>query len=655
MSSGLGRGEQSFTGDRSTPPPARIPQLPSGLLNIDPPRTERSSIPITPTVDLQHIQRWRQACRATHGACCNDDYSNALAKNIDQLMLVDVISGSLTILPTSSPIKYVALSYVWGNAPMFKTTTNNIETLLQRGALYEPSNNVVLPDTIRDALHLVKALGERYLWVDCLSIVQDASREKMDITLRAMARIYASAEFTVVAADGQDAGHGLRGIGGPSTNRDPDPSLFPRLWDAYPGDSKWATRGWTFQESLFSRRLLVFGDRVSWICGRCQWREGVDELASTEDMHDPETTTSFGTSNDTWPVERPHLGVPMGVMSLIPAIPSLGRWGMLVENFSSRNLTYEKDAQAAFAGATEVMDSTFPDGLLHGMPRFFFDIALLWLPMDHLRRRERQPSWSWTGWKDGAIDCLSAWYPFYAAMFRNTEDASDWVSIATLAPVAKYWMENHLDGAEEQFNGFYPYQALQRKCGGLLPAGWQRHRHRDGDYFTHTDTPQSTRYPFPLPLVNATQRRMHVPSSPILHCLTQYAELTFGHMLPRDEAHRKVMTLSDGEETVGNLVLMCDVYDDEHLLGSVCKLIAISKAQTSVPHSVAKHGWPVMSFQRDSKRRMSMIEGDWRKSYFYNVMWIEWVGDVVERRGLGVVWREYWDALQPETKEFRLG
>jgi len=619
------------------------------------PRAERSSVPLTPTINFQSIRGWRQACRATHGACCNNDYSDALAESIDQLMLVDVISGSLIILPTSPPIKYVALSYVWGNAPMFKTTTTNIEVLLQSGALYETCNNIVLPDTVRDAIHLVRALGERYLWVDCLCVVQDASSEEMNATLRAMARIYTSAEFTVVAADGKDAGHGLRGIGGPSTNRDPDPSSSPRLWDAYPGDSKWATRGWTFQESLFSRRLLIFGDTVSWICGRCQWREGVDELASAEDIHDPETTTTLGTANGTWPAERPHLGIPMGMMSLIPTIPSLGRWGMLVEDFSSRDLTYEKDTQAAFAGATEVMDATFPDGLLHGMPRFFFDIALLWLPTLHLRRREGEPSWSWTGWKDGAVDCLSAWYPFYAAIFRDTEDASDWVSIATLAPVAKYRMEDPLDEADQKFNGFYQYQALLREPDEKLPAGWNRHGAPDGDYFTHTDTSQSTKYPFPLPIVNPTQRRLHIPSSPILRCLAQYAELTFGYMIPCDEAHRKVMTLTDGRETVGNIVLMCDIYNSEHLQGSVCELIAISKAKTSLPRMVARRGWPVTAWERYSKELKSVTGGSYPMAYVYNVMWIERVGDVVERRGLGMVEKLYWDALRPETKEFRLG
>ncbi|KAI4954356.1 hypothetical protein J4E91_002069 [Alternaria rosae] len=377
----------------------------------------------------------------------------ALAQRLDHLKLVDVISGSLAIIPTSSPISYVALSYVWGDVPMFKAKSSNIKSLLQPGALYDKDNGMILPDTVRDAIYLVEALGERYLWVDCLSIVQDADAEDIDHTLRAMAHIYASADFTIVAADGNDARHGLRGVGGASTKRVASLTSCSHLQSAYPDDSKWASRGWTFQESLFSRRLLIVGATVSWMCGRREWQEGVDVIKFTEGVQDLE--------NVHWTVERPHLGVPMGMMSLIPKVASLGRWGMLVENFSSRELTYEKDTRAAFAGATEIMGATFPDGLLHGLPTFFFDITLLWLPQSYPLRREGEPSWSWTGWKDGVIDCLSAWYPFYATIFRNSDDASDWVPIATLKSVAKYRIANAADGDDVVFNGFYQYQAFR--------------------------------------------------------------------------------------------------------------------------------------------------------------------------------------------------
>ncbi len=534
-------------------------------------RENGSSVSVEPTIDLQMIQSWRRACRDTHGACCNDNYATALAQHIDHLILVDVTSGSLTTLSTSSPIVYAALSYVWGDVPMFKTRKSNIEVLLQPGALYDKANGIVLPDTVRDAMHLVEALGERYLWVDCLCVVQDAGSENIDITLRAMAHIYASADFTIVAADGKDAGYGLRGVGGPSTNRIPSSIWYSHRGSAYPEDSKWASRGWTFQESLFSRRLLIFRATVSWMCGRCEWREGVDVVKSTKDIQESEDVD--------WPAERPHLGVPMGMMSLVPTVPSLGRWGMLVENYSSRTLTYDKDARAAFAGATEIMGATFPGGLLHGLPRFFFDIALLWLPKGNLLRRQEEPSWSWTGWKDGVIDCLSAWYPFYATLFRDTDHPSTWVSIATLKPVAEYRMANALNEIDAEFNGFYRYQALGKRPNEILPDGWKRHDHPDGAYFTNTYSQQKTRYPFPLPIMNPAER-LHVPSSPVLRCRAPCAELTVGHPITCSKTHRTMMTLCSGRHEMGNLVPMSDITDYQPPYGSVCELVAISEAET---------------------------------------------------------------------------
>lgn len=36
----------------------------------------------------------------------------------------------------------------------------------------------------------------------------------------------------------------------------------------------WRTRGWTFQEGMLSRRLLIFGDDVvNWSCQLSSWQE----------------------------------------------------------------------------------------------------------------------------------------------------------------------------------------------------------------------------------------------------------------------------------------------------------------------------------------------------------------------------------------------
>ena len=58
-----------------------------------------------------------------------------------------------------------------------------------------------LPRTIRDAITFTEYVGEQYLWVDALCIVQDEDEEKRD-HFRHMGSIYANAYFTLVAAEG---------------------------------------------------------------------------------------------------------------------------------------------------------------------------------------------------------------------------------------------------------------------------------------------------------------------------------------------------------------------------------------------------------------------------------------------------------------------
>ncbi|XPS70176.1 hypothetical protein M3J09_002416 [Ascochyta lentis] len=96
--------------------------------------------------------------------------------------------------------------------------------------------------------------------------------------------------------------------------------------------------------------------------------------------------------NVVWPTERKHIGYPMGMLSTMASIPSLRLWGQSVEGYSARNLTFDGDVVRPLTGATEVLRPTFPGGVLHGYPRFFLDIALLWQPSDALIRRNSQPS-----------------------------------------------------------------------------------------------------------------------------------------------------------------------------------------------------------------------------------------------------------------------
>src|SRR5689334_2467772 len=81
----------------------------------------------------------------------------------------------------------------------------------------------------------------------------------------------------------------------------------------------------------------------------------------------------------------------------------------LVSAYNTRDLTFDDDVLAAFAGITTSL-SSFEGGFLFGLPELFLDVAMLWRPLGPCRRRAASPrgdpthrsalpSWSWIGWQ----------------------------------------------------------------------------------------------------------------------------------------------------------------------------------------------------------------------------------------------------------------
>jgi hypothetical protein len=107
--------------------------------------------------------------------------------------------------------RYLALSYVWGVRKEVRLvlTSHNEETLMQPGAL--SNAQISIPNTIMDAISVVRKLRERYLWVDSLCLVQDDVGE-LHACVSLMDLFYEMAILTIVAADGGDAWAGLQGV-----------------------------------------------------------------------------------------------------------------------------------------------------------------------------------------------------------------------------------------------------------------------------------------------------------------------------------------------------------------------------------------------------------------------------------------------------------
>ncbi len=98
------------------------------------------------------------------------------------------------------------MSYVRGNAHVTRLREHNLELLTREGTL----KTLVIHRTIQDAMTVVQRIGERYLWVNSLCLMQDSpSDQKM---LAETDAIYSHAVLTTVAADGVDADASIPGV-----------------------------------------------------------------------------------------------------------------------------------------------------------------------------------------------------------------------------------------------------------------------------------------------------------------------------------------------------------------------------------------------------------------------------------------------------------
>ncbi|KXJ87035.1 heterokaryon incompatibility protein-domain-containing protein [Microdochium bolleyi] len=126
-----------------------------------------------------------------------------------------------------------------------------------------------IPGTIRDAIVVAKQLHIKYLWVDQYCIDQSADQAAKQEQFSRMADIYGGARVTIFAL-GSHSDSGLPGVSLPRASwrehrtvlgaQEQQYTLISTLPDpqAIIEASTWATRAWTYQESLFSTRRLFF-------------------------------------------------------------------------------------------------------------------------------------------------------------------------------------------------------------------------------------------------------------------------------------------------------------------------------------------------------------------------------------------------------------
>jgi hypothetical protein len=159
-------------------------------------------------------------------------------------------------------------------------------------------------------------------------------------------------------------------------------------------------------------------------------------------------------------------------------------------------------------------------------------------------------------------------------------------------------------------------------------------------------------YTYPLPVADPARPQPPAPVSHILHCTAPRARLRFGEQVKNSSC--VAFYLHDHQHRMGTINPHTEPEESICQSGSECELIALSEAEVLEPRRMVNWGWPGIVFDKHSKayRCRQYLDEEpmfMGKKAFYNVMWIEWIGDMAERRGLGIVRKEVWDARHPRS------
>lgn len=326
-----------------------------------------------------------------------------IGDDVQTLRLVHSRDVKTRVLPGTALPQYAALSYCWGDMQdaSYRLMSKTEATKKASFGLSE------LPQGLRDAIAITKALSLSYIWIDALCILQDSISD-WERESSQMGDIYGSAHITICSLisscqysfleperpranipfrssiDTDIAGnYSLSYLDADMDNAGREPYMrdFPK--------SRWFSRGWTYQELRFSKRLLLLSPSYSaFMCA------GLFKV--------------FG---------GPDVAAPMLPLHSLDHITKDSRriydiWLEFGQLYSGRILTFPQDALPAISGAAKLFADKLSDDYLAGIWRS--DIrGLLWC-YEHLSGTPWQtlnrvlsnlgspgnyvaPSWSWLG------------------------------------------------------------------------------------------------------------------------------------------------------------------------------------------------------------------------------------------------------------------
>ncbi|KAK4449773.1 heterokaryon incompatibility protein-domain-containing protein, partial [Podospora aff. communis PSN243] len=287
----------------------------------------------------------------------------------------EVMASLSWVSSVSNVLRYAALSYCWGPEAdahkQCKTTRQSLAEHSTRGI-----DTSYLSPVVRDAATVTRQLGLSYLWVDSLCIVQDDERDWRD-EAALMGLVYSNAHVTIVnlASDTcvksflepwtathkiwravrvpvDDTGLAKGNEGNISYNYSYE---FLRDWQR----SAWSKRGWTFQETKLSTRLVYFGaSRIHFCCDGWLYTSGRS------------TRGKF---------ERSIIDLAVDKQTLDPARELLNFWRWaLVPQYSSKRFSVARDKLPAIGGIAKLVGDMTGFGYAAGLWTPHLHVDLVW-------------------------------------------------------------------------------------------------------------------------------------------------------------------------------------------------------------------------------------------------------------------------------------
>lgn len=338
---------------------------------------------------MRLTRKWLAECEALHSECQNRHGSTFTPKRLLRIRRI-ATKWHVRLIYPRKPCKYTALSYCWGGTQHTTYNSSTKHPWETSGLPWEK-----LPRTIQDAILVTFVLGVKFIWIDAFCILQDDHHDK-ETEIAKMPNIYHGAVLTLSAVGMSSVHDGLfRPMRRPLVHAE---SIFELPVHGAPASCDSALfvplnqvqvtsleedgvcepldrRAWTLQESLLSRRLLKFTS--STMRGECQKRPEWDfdeakkkHILSGYPLH-PAICRMRHQANFSYVLRSGRLFCPSGRPTGIPETgieqPDIYPWHKLVEEYSSRTLSFPQDRALAISGIAEQIGLSTKDQYCAGL------------------------------------------------------------------------------------------------------------------------------------------------------------------------------------------------------------------------------------------------------------------------------------------------